>query len=395
MSTRISLLISLNFIFQFCLAQNIQLLEYDCFTKTIDTIDITVDNSDNYGFTPSQIGSFNNYIAELENEFPTDHVYEDSEYTLKNYANEYYNVEDYPIRTTVRLNILNNDSLSSLCSGSIVNSNFVLTAAHCFYSYSHEEQKRVFHDDDYFASPVLNNGFLSGSFFGSRITKIYVPLLNGATSDIALVKLNEPIGLVTGWLGIGFQENDSLLKKELVYKFSYPALSNYLGNGLTFNGDTLFFNYGRLDYFTEEYIGVHEAKGIPGESGSTVFSVNNNSFTAFGVSAHAFKYSHTRITKPIFEAFKSRFKEEEFTHEPSLQVFPNPTKDRFYIFSASKLDVVNYKIYDTQGKCLIAETNYDDINGVSLAHLKPGVYFFQYNNTHQAHTVKVIKTASD
>ena len=390
MTTKHILLYYLIFIFQLCFAQNIKLIEYNYLTKEVDTLDIQVNSSKSSDFTSSHIGYFNDYIAELEDEFPTEHIVEGSRYTMKNRADDFYNIEDYPIRTAVRLNIIENDSIYSICSGSMVGSNFALTATHCLMSYIPLLGSNI-KDVNYYVSPAFNNGNLSPSFYGSQVLKVYIPLVNGVKSDIALLKLREPIGLITGWIGFGYQESDQLIKEQLVYKFSYPALSNFLGNGLTFNGDTLYYTYGELNYFTESHLGVNKAKGIPGESGSTIFSANHDSYIAYGTLSYA-PYVHTRITKPIFEAFKSRLNTKPPEYYNSVQAFPNPTADNFYIFSASKLDITHYKIFDVHGKCLLEKTNYDDINGVYIGHLKSGVYFFQYHNKNGANSIKIIKT---
>lgn len=380
------------FFFSFFMqAQTVQMIEYDCISKKMDTIKIISQNlkfSDNTTF---YVGNLDSKFAYLDTETPTENLTEESEFTLKSLTHNHYDLNHFPIRTSIRLNKVENDSIFSSCSGSMVGPDLVLTAAHCISSNFNVNPH--FFDNNYYCSPIIDNGIYNDNLYGSRVSKIYIPLIDGKIYDIALLKLHEPIGLISGWLGFGFQEDDSKLKDEIFYKFSYPSKSNFFGNKIDYNGDTLYFNYGRLDFFSNIAIGVNKGKGIPGESGSSLFSVKNKkSYITYGAFSTAGRYTHTRITKSIFKAFKYYLEKanlQEYKNE--LNFYPNPVINNLFLYSISKQDFKGYKIYNLQGHCLISSKYYDDINGISLAELSQGVYILECEISNKKVSKKIIK----
>lgn len=372
-------------------SQSIQVIEYDMNTKQIDTINIDINTNKPDEKTSFFVGHLNNTIANLNENTPTEHLAEGSLYTLKFLADEHYTTSDFPIRTSVRLNHISKDSLQSFCSGSLVGPNLVLTAAHCISSSFGSEF--TFYEGNYFATPIYNNGSVSNQLYGGRISKILVPIIDQKIYDIAMLVLDDPIGISAGWLGIGYQEQDESLLSHIYYKFSYPAKSNFLGNGILYNGDTLFFNYGKLDYISERHIGVNYGKGIPGESGSSLFSVKfNKDYTSYGVfSIHA-KYSHTRITKPIYLAFKHYIQRIELpVKKEGFLFFPNPVTNNIFLYSVSKSKFNSINILNLQGKLMFTSKTYNDQNGINLDFLSTGIYLIECKIDGESFVKKMIK----
>lgn len=388
---KISLFTVLTFIFYSSTAQDIKLIRYHMVEKTIDTIQVDPINYGSHEQTDFFKGVINSISADLQETFPTENLSGENNFTHKIPAETLYNSSEYPIRTSVRLSSIKNDSIYPRCSGSMVAPNFVLSAAHCV--------KKVttpfsFFEDQLIVSPVLDNGTYSPNFHGSMVKYLYVPIINGIIPDIVLLELKEPIGRITGWLGFGFEEDNLKLQDNIFYKFSYPAQSNFLENGLPYNGDTLYCSYGQLDYFTENTIGlIGNSLGIPGESGSTLFAVKHEEFyTAYGVFSTIYNYSHTRITKPIYTAFNHLISKQSIDINPiKLSAYPNPVSSKLYLYNLIKSDFKYYSIYDIHGRLLQTNTTYDELAGISFHNFPRGVYFLSCY-LHSGHkTIKIVK----
>ncbi len=221
-------------------------------------------------------------------------------------AQSIYDVTNYPIRSAVKLFKFANDTLSHCCSGIMVAKNLILTAAHCIYFQFDTSGNRTFTDST-LVIPAYDNGFQQ-PLFGSTISaKYYVPKTwydSELWDDIALIELQDPIGLMTGWIGIAFNEDSSFFQNNVFHKLSYPATADPLNPARIFNGDTLYYNYGTLDLIQEKYLGFN-LSGIPGQSGSSLLYTDNIEYYTFGALTWANQSKHYRIRRNNFYVFEN------------------------------------------------------------------------------------------
>jgi hypothetical protein len=196
----------------------------------------------NYGSFPGRD------LLDLE---PPDSTYNNSGFTDYIPLQYLYNTNNYPSRTAVKLYRNKNDTLFQLCSGIMVAPEYVLTACHCVGGY--DTNGVLIFRDSIWAFPAFDNG-IENPLFGKSIGTEYITFKSNLTTntglvkiDIALIKLNDALGIKTGWLGIAFS-NDEYFESNLFHKISYPMTVDPDDSTRIFNGDTLYYNYGTLDH---------------------------------------------------------------------------------------------------------------------------------------------------
>lgn len=122
---------------------------------------------------------------------------------------------------------------------------------------------------------------------------IYLPnnyAISSAT-DYAIIKLDRPLGSLTGWAGFGYNnDNNYYLNNKTFFNPSYPSAGNY-------NGELLYNWKGKLDYITGEYAYSFRT-GIVGMSGSPLFTMINNSPVTYAVlTSSGVKFNKINISK--------------------------------------------------------------------------------------------------
>ena len=357
------------------------IIAYTIKTGKIDTIlPVSFNSTDTFAITPFNIGSLG--ITSLLSQVPpVNNLFTNSMFCDISKADDVFNLSDFPIRTTTALRYYNSDTAKTSCSGILVSPNFVLSAGHCVYNYFNQTFSYY---DSLRISPSFNNGQEPSNIPGSYAKKIYIFKTfydKKNFDDIALIELEEAIGLQTGWVGIGYSTNFSNYQNKVFHKFSYPAYVHPFDSTRVYNGDTMYYNYGLIDNLNPNYgvIGANAA-GIPGQSGSSFLYANNNDYYSVGVFNFSNYYTHYPISNHVFYQFQHVLNttvmsvNEKVKNSSNVLVWPNPFSDEIKVQTKKPGNFV-FSIYNSIGEKILKQAFEGSFQSFLLNDLTQGIYF--------------------
>jgi len=392
------ILLIFGLVFSQCsIAQSSTILVFDLVNNTIDSIEsVVIDTSIHQNKTKHSLGLFNDNIATLEQDIPTENVYLDAQFTKKIRAADKFDLTDYPIRTSVKIFKVINDSLKNSCSGSMISRRHVLSATHC---YSRANTSSIFVNGLY-VCPVYNNGIPSNSFHCSEVSKIYLYKdWNLIGEDVAILELEEPIGEATGWIGIGYNDDGSFFAQDIYHKFSYPGVNDFYNSedSTLYNSDTLYHSYGKLDS-SDMDLRAEGATAQRGESGSSIIRiVNNQDYTTYGVLSFI-PFTHNRIDNKIFNDIKAIIAQDVEINPDTksteyFEIYPNPAASSIFIKKHLSTGLFSIEIFDSRGELVLQRTSSDLISNINISHLANGLYFVRISGIESTEIIKLLKAA--
>lgn len=371
-------------------------LIFDLTNDTLDSLehvvfDTTVISSE----TKHNLGYFDTDIASLELDPPLSNLFPNSEFTLKKKVLDDFDPSDYPIRTTVKIFTEKEGVLIGNCSGSFISRKHVLTAAHCILGLN-TDTLRI---NSINVCPVFDQGDFSPHFDCTYVSKVYsFKDWNIMHEDFALLELEKPIGESTGWIGIGFNDFDSALTDGIFYKFTYPSGELPLLDSNTYNGDTLYYNYGKMNVVNTHSIGTSNAYGITGESGSSLLKiVGEQSYTSYGVLSFSVDLIHSRLKRWQFYALENIIRDDLILGKPRRGngadwiIYPNPTTGVVKLENLPWHKINEIKLYDSQGRTIRFDTYLLRETGLNISHLVDGIYYLALVTNEATEIRKIVK----
>ena len=360
-------------------SQDRTIFVYDLANQTLDSLtEVSTLNQLQADKTNYNIGNFNQNVEDLNQLPPTSNLSANDAFTADQLAATEFDLNSYPVRTSVKIFKNKFPSPSNLCSGSFISQKHILTAAHCI-SNPNSNSLSV---DSFLVCPVYDQGEENSNFGCLVATKAYfLKDWKIAGEDFAILELEEPLGQLTGWIGVGFDETTEILRDNIFYKFTYPNLSMN-PQEQNYNGDTLYYKYGLIDKFEENYLGISNLTGKIGESGSSLIRIKNNEdYTSYGVQTYSVDSRHNRISKDMFEYIKYIIKDDIFTsnfnqnQKTNVTVFPNPTTGSIYIEELIGNETTEVSLYDVLGRELFNESEYKSGELIDINELPNGHYY--------------------
>lgn len=378
-------------------AQENTVLSFDLTNGSVHRFTYEFDPNIENEKTDFYTGSFDNDYCPLNELPPTENVYPGSQFSIKKQASLDYSIDQYPIRTSIKFFRQEDGVLKQKCSGSLVSRRHVLTACHCVA----EINKNDLLYDSLLVCPVFDNGEKNIHFDCSWVDKIYFfQNWNVSYSDVAILELKNPIGEKTGWLGIGFENEDSFLLDGIFYKFSYPGAPFPEVDPRPYNGDTLYYSYGIADIVYENTIMIKGTSGIPGESGSSLIKVNNeNDYTSYGTLSFSNYLSHCRLTAKNYFGLKAIIENDlvptgiSQVKVDEVMVYPNPVIDKIKISNKNGSRIKNINLFDSLGHPTIRQQGDSPEIEIDIRRLPKGIYILDIETENSRIVKKIMKSS--
>lgn len=287
---------------------------------------VAVDTTLVSGCTSTYTGSLPG-TSPITHSLPVTNVIPNGTFTYPQPAAGFFDTEDYPLRTTVKIISFQN-GIAEYCTGNLVGEDLMVSLGFCFLK--QDPGFLISYPDSVQVLPAFNNGVIPVNIGPSRGRRLYFEKSSQTTVKSILLQLDKPIGAKTGWLGVAF-EPDTFYFGRVFHKFSYPAVTSPFDSTKVYNGDTMYYEYGQVQVTSSgPWLACQGSSGVPGQGGSGLLYEGPGGFGTHGAGAFSSGFMHIRNYSEeyfILEYVKTHF----VTGLPEIRsgsglvsVYPNP-----------------------------------------------------------------------
>lgn len=210
----------------------------------------------------------------------------------------------WPYAATVKILSHWPSGVTSTCSGTLVDAKYVITAAHCIYTFAPEncnEGDSSCWVDDLEALPAYQNGEAPAGRSGYESILTWTDWTENQMPeyDLAAIKLRYPLGAQVGWLGAGFNADDSFFTESTFALAGYPEAAPY-------NGEDMAFWSGQVSIADSSVDLLHLNRNFDaGWDGATLNAENGVAYAVVSSVDPAAGVTLTRITYRKFDAIRA------------------------------------------------------------------------------------------
>lgn len=194
-----------------------------------------------------------------------------------------------------------------VCSGALIDPNWIVTAGHCVYAHTDDSNGWVFNDwaDSVIVIPGYEdqNGVYDDTdrpYGVAREIDLYsfVGWIQNENFDydLGFIQLDRPVGVLAGWLGYGYNSNNTFYSGRTFNNPGYPAESPY-------NGRFLYYWSGTYDNIGT-YQFRHNNLSFGGQSGSGSYYIDSGNRFIHAVlsNGNSTTTGHVRVNQSKFES---------------------------------------------------------------------------------------------
>jgi|GEM_PF-3591007 len=246
----------------------------------------------------------------------------------------------FPVSTVVKIKNMRNDTLFDGCTGIVIGPYTVLTMSACLNDGFFTNGPLWY--DSAIVYPAYDLGLPHPLFDSATSGKYYIfkDWYDGeSTGDFCgLIELTKPIGLSTGWVGMGYNTDTAFMNNTVFHSFTYPNVPDVINPSVQYNGDTLYYRYGELAYTPPSF--DYYSLGVPsthGEGGGPLLWTDNQAWITYGTLVWASQSSHRKIDFRTYHLLLNIISNyipngvEEQEKDLSLQAFPNPVHEQLQL----------------------------------------------------------------